>query len=236
MPKARARAAGPGAGAHRRCARRRREAVILAHEQHGQAEHGGPVEAFEERAAIGRAVAEDAADDAALAAQLDRVRGAGGDDDVRGDHAVRAEHADAEIGDVHRAALAAAASADAAEQFAHHRGAVGAFGERVAVAAMGGEQDVLAREQRDDAGCHRLLPDRGMDGAEHELVAEAAERRLLERADAEHEAVMRPQARNVDIAPLPQDLQRHVLSPGPVLFFRTVPCHDRRQLSRRPRA
>ena len=217
-----------GAGAHRRCARRRGEAVVLADEEHGQAEHRGPVQAFEERAAIGRAVAEDAADDAVLAAQLDRVRGAGGDDDVRRHHAVRAEHADAEIGDVHRAALAAAAPADAAEQLAHHRRAVGALGERVAVAAMGGEQDVLAREQRDHAGGDRLLPDRGVDGAEHELVAEAAERRLLERANAEHQAVMRPQALDIDVAPLRRGFLRHVPASRLFWFFSIVPCHDRR--------
>src|SRR5579875_560149 len=96
---------------------------------------------------------------------------------------------------------------------------------------MGGEQDVLAREQRDDAGGHRLLPDGGMDGAEHELVAEPAERRLLERTDAEHEAVMRPQARNIHIAPRGRLVLRHVSDPGSSWPLLTVPCHDPPALS-----
>ena len=120
-------------------------------------------------------------------------------DDVCRDDAVRAEHADLEIGDVHRAALAAAIAAFTPEQLAHHGERVGALGEGVAVAAMGREQHVVAGEVGADAGRDRLLADRGMDRPEDELLPQALERQLLEGADAPHEAVVRQEALDVEI-------------------------------------
>ena len=71
-----------------------------------------------------------------------RVRRARGDRDAGGDDAVRAEHADGEIGDVHRSTLAAVEAGRAAEELAHRRGDVGTLGDRVAVAAMGGGEEI----------------------------------------------------------------------------------------------
>ena len=131
--------------------------------------------------------------------QLDGVRGARRDDDVCRDDAVRAEHADLEIGDVHRAALAAAIAAFTPEQLAHHGERVGALREGVAVPAMGREQHVVAGEVGADAGRDPLLADRGVDRPEDELLPQALERQLLEGADAPHEAVVRQEALDVEI-------------------------------------
>ena len=128
------------------------------------------------------------------------MRGADGDQDVGADHAVGAEHADLEVGDVHGAALAVAGAALAAEQLAHHGERVGALGDGVAVAAVGGEQDVGSREIGAHADRHRLLADGGMDGTEHELLLEALERRLLEGANAQHGAVVAQEPRRIEIA------------------------------------
>ena len=177
----------------------RRERVVLAHEEHRKVEDARPVQAFEEGAAVHRAVAEDAGDDARVPEQLHRVRGARRDLDVRADHAVRAEHPDAEVGDVHRAALAAAASALAAEELAHHRLRVRALDQGVAVAAVGGEQQVLALQVRAHPRRARLLADRRMQRSGHEPFLERRERGLLEGAHAAHVAVVPGQAFGVDV-------------------------------------
>src|SRR5690606_19971800 len=85
-------------------ARRRSEAVVLADEEDRKIVDAGPVETFEKGTAIHRAVAEEADDDLAAAAQLHRMRGPGCDRDPRADDAVGAQHADGEVGDVHGAA------------------------------------------------------------------------------------------------------------------------------------
>ena len=74
------------------------------------------------------------------------MRRADGDRHAGGDHAVGAEHADREVGDVHRAALAVVGAAGAAEQLAASCACVSApLAMRVAVAAVGrGEADRCA--------------------------------------------------------------------------------------------
>ena len=92
-------------------AREGRDAVVLAHEQHRQLVERRPVQPFEERPAIDRAVAEHAGRDRVGLLHLQALRGADRDRDAARDHAVRAEHADGKVRDVHRAALAAAVAA-----------------------------------------------------------------------------------------------------------------------------
>jgi hypothetical protein len=93
-----------------------------------------------------------------------------------------------------------AGAALAPEQLAHHGQRVGALGDGVAMAAVGGEQDVRGRQVRAHADRHRLLADGGMDGAQHQLLLEPPERRLLEGADAQHGAVVAEQPAGVEIA------------------------------------
>src|SRR5581483_4603460 len=80
--------------------------VVLADVEHRQLPGRGDVEAFVERSRVGGAVAEKGDGNAALPVHLSGEPRAGDDRDAAADDAVGAEHADAEIGDVHRAALA----------------------------------------------------------------------------------------------------------------------------------
>jgi len=128
------------------------------------------------------------------------MRGTYGDRQAGGHHAVGAQHAHREVGDVHRAALAAVAASGAAEQLAHHAGGVGALGQRVAVAAVGGGEQVAALQVVAHAGGHCLLPSgqvqraahagglaRGGPEGGHAALAEVFGR-ILEGADAQHGA------------------------------------------------
>src|SRR5262249_19928788 len=85
--------------------------------------------------------------DAALAFHLRRQPGAGHDGNAARHNTVRAQHADAEIGDVHGAALAFAVAGLAPVEFGHHAVEVGPLGDAVAVAAMGRDDPVVALER-----------------------------------------------------------------------------------------
>lgn len=195
---------GTFARGHRAARGGRAPAVVLADEQHRQLVHAGPVQRLEEGAAVDRAVAEEAdRERVALAQHLLRMRRAHRDRQPGRHHAVGAQHADREIGDVHRAALAAVEARGLAEQLAHHACEVGALGQRVAVAAVGGREVVARAQVRADAGRHRLLPGRQVQRPAHlgraagllPIGAHAALAgrlgRVLERADAHHGAVQR---------------------------------------------
>ena len=98
-----------------------------------------------ERPGIRCAIAEKRHRDPALAFHLRRQAGAGDDRDPAGDDAVGAEHADAEIGDVHRAALALAIAGLPAVELGHHAVEIGALGDAMAVAAMRRDDPVALR-------------------------------------------------------------------------------------------
>jgi len=85
------------------------------------------------------------------------VRGAHGDGDACCHDAVRAKHADGEVGDVHRAALAAVETGGAAEQLAHHAFHRRALGERVAVAAVRRGEEIFFRQMDADTGGNCFL-------------------------------------------------------------------------------
>ena len=201
-----ARALAPATAGHRTGGRGRRNPVVFAYEQHRQVIDDRPIQRFDEWPAIDRAVAEETRDDFRAAANFEGVCGADGDRHAGRDHAVGAEHADTEIGDMHRAALALVGARRAPEQLGHHAIDVGPFGQRVAVAAMGGGQQILAREIRADAGRDRFLPGRqvqrpayqrrlGGSGQAPRLDATLAGDlgRVLEGADTRHGAIVREQ-------------------------------------------
>ena len=103
-----------------------------------------------------------------------------------GDDPVGAEHADAEIGDVHRAALALAVAGLPPVELGHHAVEVGALGDAVAVAAMRRDDPVAAIERGADADGDRLLADVAVHDAVDlagEIIGRGA---LLEAADGEH--------------------------------------------------
>jgi hypothetical protein len=87
---------------------------------------------------------------------------------------------------VHGAALALAVPGLTPIELGHHAVEIGALGDAMAVAAMGGDDAVVRRERRAHPDCHRLLADIAMhhavDPASH-IVGRGA---LLEAADGEH--------------------------------------------------
>ncbi len=120
--------------------------------------------------------------------------------DVGADDAVGAEHADLEIGDVHRAALAVAGAAVAAEQLAHHGGASAPLAmvwpwPRWVDSSTSLRRRVAAHADRD-----RLLADRGMDRAQHQALLLRRQTGFLEGADARHLMVQTEHTLGIEIA------------------------------------
>src|SRR6185436_5042552 len=105
------------------------------------------------------------------------------------DDPVRPEHALVDVGDVHRAALAAADAGRLAVDLGHHALDVAALRDRVAVAAVRADDVVVGTEVADHAGGDRLLArvqvDEAGDLARRELAVQA----LLELADGAHDPV-----------------------------------------------
>src|SRR5205823_6137398 len=84
----------------------RRPPIVLADEHDRQRPERGEIHALVKRSTVRCAVAEERDDDLTGSALLDRQPDAGRDDAARCEHAVGAEIADGDVGDVHRAALA----------------------------------------------------------------------------------------------------------------------------------
>ena len=126
---------------------------------------------------------------AVAALQLGGQGRAGGQGHSRAHDAVGAQHADAEVGDVHRAALAVAVAVAAAEKLGHHQVDVGALGDGVAVAAVGAGDAVGRPQGRADAHRHRFFADVGVDHSGYVAFVELLHRPLVEGADGHHLAV-----------------------------------------------
>ena len=133
-----------------------------------------------------------------LPRSLDGQRRAGAEPDAGADDAVGAEDAALDIGDVHRAAEAAAVAGLAPEQLRHHAREVGALGDAVAVAAVMADDEVLVLERRAGADGNRLLADVGMRRALDRTVQEQLCNTLVEAAHAAKLIVEALQRRCVD--------------------------------------
>ena len=162
------------------------ELVVDDHEDDRQLPERDEVHRLAERALVGGAVAHHREDHVLRAEVVGRERDAAGEREAAADDAVAAEEAALGVEEVHRAAAAAGAAVDAAEQLGHHGVRVGAARERLAVLAVGRHQ-VVGLAQRlgaaDDGG---LLAD-----AEVEEAADFGFRvhlagALLEAADEHH--------------------------------------------------
>ena len=146
----------------------------------------GVVRVLEEGALVDRAVAEEAGDDRVQALQPQPQRRARCDPEPAPDDTIRAEHADREVGDVHRPALAVARARGSPEQLGHHRLDRDALGDRVAVAAVG-RGDPVGRTQRGTRpDGNSLLPDRGVGGAPDAAHLDHQGNERVELADADH--------------------------------------------------
>ena len=104
---------------------------------------------------------------------------AAGDRQMRADDGVGAHHAVLDGGQVHRAALAAHQAVVAPHQFAEHLLDRHAARQRVGMAAIGAEDEVARLHGGGEAGGDRLLPEREVARALHEVLQEQVEGALL---------------------------------------------------------
>lgn len=161
-------------------------AVVLDDEDAGQLPDAGELDALVEDALVGAAVADEGDRDLSGAAVLGRQRRADGEGHAARGDAVGAEQAGPDVGDVHRAALAAAQAVAAAEDLQHHAGEVAALGDRVAVAAVRAGDEVVGAQVRADADGDRLLARVEVHGARYVAGRVLGVQALLELPDGAH--------------------------------------------------
>ena len=157
--------------------------VVLADEHHRQLPHRGEVQRLVERADVGGAVAEEADRHVLVALVLRPPGRAAGDRQVRADDGVGAHHAVLLGGEVHRAALAAHQPVVALHQLAQHLLDRHAAGQRVGMAAIGAERKIALLHGDGEARGHRLLPERQVAGALHQVLQKQVVGALLGLAD-----------------------------------------------------
>src|SRR5262249_55385424 len=112
-----------------------------------------------------------------------------GEAETAADDSVRTEHAEREIRDVHRTAPANTGAGRLAVKLGHHWSDADSLGDRMAMAAMRGRNQVARFKRGAAAGRYRLFADIGMRKARHaarEIVGTDA---LLELADGHHSLV-----------------------------------------------
>ena len=97
-----------------------------------------------------------------------------------------AQDADAEVGQVHRAALALADAGLLAQQLGHCGPDVAALGDGVSVRAVVAGHPVVVAQGHAGTHGHRLLPDVGVGRANDLAALHQADYRFLEVPDAKH--------------------------------------------------
>src|SRR5581483_10811603 len=163
--------------------------VVLADVDHGQRPERGHVHDLVHESLAERALAEEADRDLIRAAALRRERGPGGDAGRAADDRVRAEVAVLVVGDVHRAALAAAVARLLAEQLGEHPARLGALREAVTVPAVRRRDPVVPAERGAHADRDPLLADVQVRQARHLRAPVQLVRLLLEEPDQRHPGV-----------------------------------------------
>ncbi len=162
--------------------------VVLADEQDRQLPDLGDIHRLVEGADIGRAVAEEGRRELAAAIELGRDAGADRNRQAAADDAEGADQALVDVGEVHRAADAAADTRCAAEQLGERRLGIHAAGDADAVAAIGVADIVILAEHDAGARRDRLLSLAEVGGAVDEALEVASLHLLLELADTDHHA------------------------------------------------
>ena len=134
--------------------------IVLTDEQHRKAPECGDVQRLVERTGARCTVTKEHHADVLLALRLRSPRGARGESEVACHNTGRAQHAIRCVDEVHRAAAAATQAVFPAENFGERRLKVASLGEHMAVAAVTGEQHVVASEMRAHADGNRFLAGR----------------------------------------------------------------------------
>ena len=162
---------------------------LFADVDDGEPPDGSQVDVLVKGSAVDGAVPEEA--DGHLSALL-HLRGQAGPrgqaESARHD-AVGAQHSHGEIRDVHGASLALAVAGDASEELGHHAPDVGALGDAVTMAPVGGGDVVGIGEMSADPDSHRLLTDVGVQRPQHLALAGLVFRLLFKEADPPHGGV-----------------------------------------------
>ena len=173
--------------------------VVLAHEDRRQLVHGGEVERLVEGADVRRPVTEEGHGDLVGAAQPGRPRRPVGDAQVGADDGVAAHHPVLDAGQVHRTALAAEQAGAPPEHLGDDRSRRHAAGDRVAVAAVGGERVVVGAQGHAERRGGRLHAEGEVAGALDEVLQEQVVEPLLELADLLLAAVQLQARVDVDV-------------------------------------
>src|SRR5439155_2350470 len=139
-----------------------------------------------EGADVRRAVAEEGDAHSTGPEVLRTERGTGGEGEMRADDGERAERADGEVGEMHRAPLAAAQALRLAEDLRHRPVERRAHREHRAVTAVRARHRVALAQRRARPDRHGLLPLIEVRAAADEVEHEEAHHLLLEEADLEH--------------------------------------------------
>ena len=163
--------------------------VVLADDDDRQLPHRREVEGLVEDPLVGGPVPVERDRDPVLAPEPRRHHRPRRVGDAGAHEPVAPQHVEVEVGDVHRAALAAAVAVRAPEELRHHRPDVRALGDAVPVAAVGAGDEIVIRQVEEGADRDPLLPHAGVGGAVDLPVAEEGDEALLEGADTPHEAV-----------------------------------------------
>jgi len=107
---------------------------------------------------------------ATIVAQIGGISRSRRNADASTDNAVGPQDAQVEVGDVHRAALALAVAGGLAQQLGHHQLRITAFGQAMAVTAMGAGDIIVAPQGSAGADGHGFLTDVGVGRAPDSAV------------------------------------------------------------------
>ncbi len=173
--------------------------VVLQHVDDRQLPQRGHVERLGERALLGRAVAEEAQHHLPLAADLRRVRDAGGLRDALPDDAGRAQEPAPGVGQVHRAAVTSAQAGGPPVDLGHHRVRIAAEDQGIPMTPVGGHHLVSGTQggQRPDDRGLRPVGQVGVAADHARVLGECRLDPLLELPDPQHLPVHPGQAAGV---------------------------------------
>ena len=163
--------------------------VVLDHEHGGQLPQARHVEGFVDLALVGRTLTEEDHRDVVALAVLVGKGDAGAERDLGADDAVAAVEALLQVEDVHRSALALGDAAGATGQLGHDGLGRHAADQRVAVAAVAGDDRILGPDGVIDADNDGFLADVEMAEPSDQAHAIHLADLLFEAADQQHLAV-----------------------------------------------
>ncbi|MNG96643.1 hypothetical protein D3C79_557190 [compost metagenome] len=164
-------------------------AVVLGHEDAGQVHDRRHVHGLEHGALVGCPIAEEGYRHVIAALELGRQRRPGHQWCAGADDTVGTEHALLQVGNVHRAAFTTAHAGLLAVDLGHHAVYVHAFGDAVAMAAVGRGNAVAVAQVGHDPGCRGFFAGIQVDEAGNFAGGELHMQAFFEGADGPHDFI-----------------------------------------------